>query len=182
MENIEINDFLNEFSNINRIQAIVLGGSRATECSDNKSDYDFYIYSENEINPEIRYKILSKYCEFFELGNNYWELEDNGKFSCGIYFDIIYRNLQQFIKNIADVVEKFNSYNGFTTCMWYNILNSKIIFDKNGIFKKVKEQFSIPYPQKLKENIIKRNMALLSDPIISYDKDIIKAVYRKDIL
>jgi len=182
MENNELNDFVNDLCNIDGIQALVLGGSRTTERTDEKSDYDFYLYSETGIDENIRRKILSKYCKFFEMGNSYWELEDNGQLNCGIDFDIIYRNPRQFVKTVADVVENFNAYNGFTTCLWYNVLNSKIIFDKDDVFKKIKERFSIPYPKKLKENIIKRNMVLLSDSSISYDKQIKKSIYRKDLV
>jgi len=182
MENKELNDFINDFCNINGIQALVLGGSRTTERADEKSDYDFYLYSENGIDQNDRHKILSKYCKYFEIGNSYWELEDNGQLICGIDFDIIYRNTGQFVKTVADVVEGYNANNGFTTCLWHNVLNSKIIFDKDDIFKKIKERFSVPYPQKLKDNIIKRNMALLSDSVVSYDKQIKKSIYRKDLI
>ena len=182
MENKELDDFINDLCNIDGVQALVLGGSRTTERMDEKSDFDFYLYSETEIDQNSRCKILSKYCKYFEIGNSYWELEDNGELNCGIYFDIVYRNLQQFVKTVADVVENHNGYNGFTTCLWYNVLNSKIIFDKNDVFKKIKERFSVPYPQKLKENIIKRNMALLSDSVVSYDKQIIKSIHRKDLV
>jgi hypothetical protein len=182
MENKELNKFINDFSKVNGIQAIVLGGSRTTDYSDNKSDYDFYVYTENTINQNIRQKILSNYSEYLEIGNSYWELEDNGKFKSGNNFDMVYRNLLEFTEIIAGVVENYISYNGFTTCLWHNILNSEILFDKNDIFKKTKERFSIPYPQQLKQNIIKRNMALLSDSIVSYDKQIIKSIHRKDFV
>jgi predicted nucleotidyltransferase len=182
MENVEIKDFINDFSKINEIQSIVLGGSRATDRTDNISDYDFYVYSENEISSEIRLKLLSMYCKRFEIGNNYWELGDNGIFNCDIEVEIIYRNIDFFEKNVANVVEQFISYNGFTTCFWHNVLTSKIVFDRNGVFKKMKERFSIPYPQELKNNIIKRNMALLCDSLISYDKQITNAAYRKDLI
>ena len=109
-------------------------------------------------------------------------MEDNGQLNGGIYFDLVYRYLRQFENTVADVVENYNSNNGFTTCLWSNILNSKIIFDKNDVFKKIKERFTIPYPQKLKENIIKRNMTLLSGSVVSYDKQIMKSIYRKDLI
>jgi len=182
MENKELDEFLNDLCGIDGIQALALGGSRATERTDEKSDYDFYVYSENGVDKENRYKILTKYCRYFELGNDYWELEDNGQLKCGIDFDLVYRNLRQFENTVADVVENFNSCNGFTTCLWGNVLNSKIIFDKDDVFKKIKERFTIPYPQKLKENIIKRNMALLSGSVVSYDKQILKSIYRKDLV
>ena len=180
MGNMELNEFINDFSQINGIQAIVLGGSKTTKCSDIKSDYDFYVYSENIIDQEIRKKLFSKYCNYYEIGNNYWELEDNGKLKSGDCFQIIYRNLLDFTRIIVNVVENYNSCNGFTTCLWHNLLNSEILFDKDDIFKKTKERFSIPYPEKLKENIITRNIALLSDSMESYKEQIIISVYRKD--
>ena len=182
MENIELNGLINEFRNLDGIQSIVLGGSRISKYSDDKSDYDLYIYTENEIDQNIRKKILPKYCEKLEIANNYWELEDNGVLIGGIYFDIIYRNIEQFTRIVAEVVENHNSYNGFTTCLWHNLLNSTILFDKDDTFKKTKARFSVPYPKKLKENIIKRNMALLTGSLVSYDKQIFKSVYRKDII
>ena len=139
------------------------------------------MYSENGINQEIRQKILSKYCDYYEVSNNYyWELEDNGTFKWGINLEIVYGNLLEFINKIAKVIENFESYNGFTTCFWDNILNSEILFDEKDVFAKTKKRFQVPYPKNLKENIVKRNMALLSDSIVSYDKQIIKSVYRKD--
>jgi len=180
MKKNELVDFINNFSKINEVEAVVLGGSRATNFTDNKADYDIYVYSENGINKEIRQKIISKYCDYYEIDNTYWEQEDNGIFKWGINVDIIYRNLSEFINKIANVVEKYESYNGFTTCFWHNILNSEIYFDKNDIFAKAKNRFQVPYPKKLKENIVKRNMTLLTGSIISYDTQITKSVYRKD--
>ncbi|MCL2311472.1 MAG: DUF4037 domain-containing protein [Firmicutes bacterium] len=180
MKNREFDEFITEISRINGIQAIVLGGSRTTKYSDNNADYDIYIYSENGINRDTRQEILSKYSDYYELSNNYWELEDNGLFKWGIYFDLIYRNLLDITKKIENVVENYQCHNGFTTCLWHNILNAEIIFDKNEIYTKMKKRFQVPYPKKLKENIIKRNMALLTNSIISYDKQISKSAYRKD--
>ncbi len=186
MENIVLDNFISKFidelSKIDEIQAIVLGGSRAKEKYDDKSDYDFYIYSTNSIDSKTRNEILSKYCSYLELGNCYWEQEDNGTFESGVDFDIIYRNLNDFTNTIADVVENCISYNGFSTCLWYNLLNSKILFDRDNQFQELKKRFSVSYPKRLKENIIKKNMNLLSDSIVSYDKQILKSIYRKDIV
>ena len=179
MKSGELNEFIADFSKINGILTIVLGGSRISNFSDNQADYDIYIYLENKLNLDIRQKILSKYSTHYEINNNYWELEDNGIFKSGTNFDIIYRNLHEFETRIADVVEKHESYNGFTTCLWHNLLNSEILFDKNDIFAKVKKRFQIPYPKELIVNIIKRNMGLLSYSIISYDKQIWKSAIEK---
>ena len=182
MKNSELNDFIGDFSKINEIQAIVLGGSRITNYSDNKADYDIYVYSENGVSQEIRQRILSKFSTYYEMSNNFWELEDNGIFKWGINFDIIYRNLQETVTRVADVVENYECHNGFTTCLWHNIINSEILFDNENIFAGIKKRFLVPYPKMLKKNIVKRNMDLLSDSIISYNKQISKSVHRRDYI
>ena len=150
MKKNELVDFINNFSKINEVEAVVLGGSRATNFTDNKADYDIYVYSENGINKEIRQKIISKYCDYYEVSNNYWELEDNGTFKWGKNLDIVYRNLLEFINKIAKVVENFESYNGFTTCFWHNILNSEVLFDEKGVFCKDKRKVSSTVSKKPK--------------------------------
>lgn len=46
--------------------------------------------------------------------------------------DIIYRNMADFEKAVEAVVFGHNVWNGYTTCMWYNLITSKIILDKKG--------------------------------------------------
>ena len=66
--------------------------------------------------------------------------------------------------------------------MWHNLLHSKILFDREGKFRDLQEKYTVPYPAQLKENIIERNMRLLSGNLPSYDKQIIKALKRNDIV
>ena len=128
-----------ELSEIEHVEAIALGGSRAGNMYDVKSDYDVYLYCTGEINENIRENILKKYCKYIELGNKFWELEDNCTLNNGIDIDILYRNLDDFVKQIVNVVEDYNAYNGYTTCMWHNLRTCKIIYDENGRLQKAKE-------------------------------------------
>ncbi len=171
-----------ELIQLPQIEAIALGGSRAGENFDEKSDYDVYLYVTAFVDEEVRREIISKYCDYMELNNHFWELEDNCTLKNGIDIDILYRNLDDFTADVASVVEGCNARNGYTTCMWHNLLNCKIIYDKTGRLKACKERFSVPYPEKLRENIIKNNMRLLSDNLPSYDGQIKKAVKRSDLV
>lgn len=72
--------------------------------------------------------------------------------------------------------------NGYTTCLWHNLKTCKILFDRNGKLEKLKKQYDIKYPDKLKENVIKRNMSLLSGYLPSYDKQIEKLLNRSDFI
>ena len=59
-----------EFAQLDQVEAIVLGGSRAGQHFDKDSDYDVYIYLTDSIAPLTRRDILSKYCSYMEIGNH----------------------------------------------------------------------------------------------------------------
>lgn len=165
-----------------QVEAISLGGSRAGEMFDEKSDYDVYVYCRETIPESVRKDILSIYCSHMEIGNHFWEYEDNCTLNNGIDIDIIYRNLDDFAAGVAEVVEQFQSHNGYTTCMWHNLITGRIIYDKTGRLRQYQERFQVSYPVELKNNIIDRNMKLLKYSMPAYDVQICKAVKRKDLV
>lgn len=164
------------------VEALALGGSRATGKADAKSDYDVYIYLVDELPEDVRSGILADYCSDCEIGNHYWESEDNCTLKNGIDIDIIYRDLEDFARGIEDVAENYNAGNGYTTCLWHNLLTSEIRYDQEGRLQALKERFTIPYPKQLKQNIIQKNMNLLSGNLPSYDLQINKAASRGDLV
>ena len=175
-----INELFGDIARLEQVEAIALGGSRAGENYDEKSDYDVYVYITAPINEETRRGILEKYCHYMEIGNHYWEQEDNCVLKNGIDIDILYRDPNAFREDVSDVVEKYEARNGYTTCMWHNLLTCKIIYDENGTLQKMKERFSVPYPEQLRKNIIKRNTNLLYAAMPAYSLQIKKACERND--
>ena len=169
-----------ELSEIPEIEAIALGGSRAGVNFDEKSDYDVYLYCTGEVDIEVRRQILSKYCDVMELGNHFWEYEDNCVLKNGLDIDILYRNIEDFGNDVASVVEACQGRNGYTTCMWHNLRTCKVIYDENNRLTELKERFNIPYPVKLKKSIIERNMLLLDKGLPAYKGQILKAAGRGD--
>ena len=169
-----------DLSNIPQVEAIALGGSRATGKNDEKSDYDIYVYLTDSIEENVRKNVLDKYCNYMEIGNSFWELEDDVTLKSGIDMDIIYRNLIDFEKQVSSVVDKHISYNGYTTCMWHNLITSKIVYDKAGSLQRLQDKYSIAYPAQLKENIISKNLKLLHGILPSFDAQIKKAEQRND--
>lgn len=169
-----------ELSALPQVEAIALGGSRAGTAFDANSDYDVYLYCTSDVGVEKRREILSRFCSYTELGNSYWEREDNCKLSSGVDIDLLYRNLDGFIADVASVVEQYNARNGYTTCMWHNLRTCRIIFDRNGRLAQAKARFDVSYPQQLKQNIITRNLNLLHNAMPAYDAQIRKAVKRND--
>ena len=165
-----------------QVEAIALGGSRAGNHYDEKSDYDVYLYCTTAVPEETRRAILEKYCSYMEIGNHFWEYEDNCILNSGIDIDILYRNLDSFIADVADVAEHCHGRNGYTTCMWHNLITCKIICDKQGRLAAAKKRFSIPYPCALREDIISRNWKLLRSSMPAYETQIRKAVSRGDLV
>lgn len=177
-----VEELFREIGTLPQVEAIALGGSRATGRQDETSDYDVYVYITALIPEEDRRKILTQYCKYMEIGNSFWELEDDVTLNNGIDMDIIYRNLTDFEQTVTSVVMDCNPWNGYTTCMWHNLITSKIVLDKSGKLSNLQEKFRIPYPRKLKENIISNNMKLLSGMLPSFDTQIKKAENRGDLV
>lgn len=179
---IMIEQLFSDLSALPQVEAIALGGSRAGIHFDEKSDYDIYLYCTGSIDEARRREILGRYCSYMEIGNHFWEYEDNCRLHNGIDIDILYRNLDDFTADLASVVEQFQPHNGYTTCMWHNLITCKIICDKGGRLTAAKARFDIPYPEQLKQNIIERNWQLLRSAMPAYELQITKAAARGDLI
>ena len=167
---------------IDCVEAIALGGSRAGSVYDEKSDYDVYVYVTAPISENIRREMLSTYCSHVEIGNHYWEYEDNCVLNSGIDIDILYRNLDDFCKGIESVVVQCQPANAYTTCMWHNLLQCRILYDRDGRLKAAKEKYNIPYPQRLQQAIVERQLNLMDAAMPAYRIQIEKAVRRRDLV
>ncbi|KFI58697.1 nucleotidyltransferase domain-containing protein [Bifidobacterium gallicum] len=163
-----------------QVEAIALGGSRASGNNDARSDYDVYVYVNEPIPDEQRHELLEQYCSVLEIGNHYWEMEDNCTLNDGIDIDILYRDIDGFMDGVAQVVEHANPSNGYTTCMWHNVITSRTVFDRNGRLEQAKQRFDVAYPENLRRAVVERNMNLLSGTLPAYDHQIAKAASRGD--
>ena len=178
----DVKGLFEELGKLPQVEAIALGGSRASGRNDEKSDYDVYVYINGEIAQEQRREILDKYCSYMEIGNSFWEPEDDVTLKDGIDMDIIYRDMKDFDAVLSSVVFDCNAWNGYTTCLWYNLTSCRILLDKEGKLGAMQEKYNIPYPEKLRENIISNNMKLLSGMLPSFDMQIKKAEDRGDLV
>lgn len=181
-EDKNFSDIISSLYNIDEVDAVALGGSRATNANDQKSDYDIYVYCTKELTNEQKSAALLKHCREAEIGNHYWELEDNCVMNNGICIDIIYRSLGMFEQYIEMITKEGKAFNGYTTCFWHNIVTSMVLFDKSGAFTRFKQNYTIDYPDKLRKNIIENNRKLLGGVLPSYDKQILKAQQRGDLV
>ena len=177
-----LKEFSDEAIKTNDIDAIVLSGSKTSLINDEMSDYDIYIYSKERVNIETRKNFAEKYASYCEIGNDYFEYGDEFIID-DICFDFMYRDLHFAQNEINYIWKECNSKIGYTTAFLYNIKNSKIIYDKDFKFKSLKEELNKEYPNKLKENIINKNLAVMKDKkCASFFEQLEKAIKRKDII
>ncbi len=86
-----------EFAQLDQVEAIVLGGSRAGQHFDKDSDYDF-IYLTDSIAPMTRRNILQQILLLHGNRQSFWELEDDCVLKSKIEIELIYRTLNSSIK------------------------------------------------------------------------------------
>lgn len=163
------------------IEAIGLGGSRATNLADAHSDYDLYIYLNQDLPLAVREQVFEGLFQIIEYDNQFWEREDDGIFLDGIPIDILYRNIEDFDKALETTLLYHQAQNAYTTCLWNNLKNTKILFDRHGKLKKLQSKYKFSYPIQLKENIIQRHRALLFDGLPNYADQLKKALLRNDM-
>ncbi len=182
MDNVKIlNKIVEDYKKLDEVEAVVLGGSSSAKSSDNRSDYDIYIYCSKEPAIEKRREIALKYSDNPEIDNHYFETGDVYYLKAtGKPVDIMYRSFDDIEKNIKNVWIDGNASMGYTTCFVDNVNKSEILFDRSGKFKKLQEMTKTPYPEKLRQNIINKNFAFLKDVMFSYYDQIESAVLRQD--
>lgn len=177
-----IKGIIDSFSARPETEAIALGGSRASGMADHLSDYDIYIYLSDEMPYGVREWILKGYCSYLEIGNHYWEMEDDCTLHSGPVIEIIYRRIDDFSESLRWVVEGCHASTGYTTCMWDNLLNSRILFDRHSRLAALKDKYHVPYPELLRENILRNNRDLLDGRLPSFYAQVEKAVGRRDMV
>lgn len=183
LNNDNFKSIIDVFSGMEEVDAIGIGGSSAAETSDSISDIDVYVFINSNIPLEKRNEIIKPISSCYEIGCEYFGSGDEFFVDkLNKQLDVMYFDKNWFEGVVENTWIKHCPQNGYTTCFLYtlNILN--IIYDKNNWLKNLKEKINTPYPQDLKENIIKRNMMLLKDkPFASYYEQIEKALNRNDL-
>ncbi|GAA0078489.1 DUF4037 domain-containing protein [Clostridium sp. CTA-5] len=181
--NTNLLEIVNEFSMLSDVEGILLGGSYGSKTSDENSDYDVYVYLTKELSLKDRKRITDKCCSYIELNNTFWESEDDGILKgCNIPIEIIYRNIEWIDSTLSRTLIKCEADIGYTTCFWSNIINSEILYDKNDKLTSLKGKYNLPYPLKLKSNIIEKNYQLLKCKSPAYYYQIEKALKREDFI
>lgn len=179
-----IKNLLNNFSQIQEIKSIAIGGSCTAKTADLISDIDIYIFTESEIPIEIRKNIIKNVSSRYEIGAEYFGPGDEFLYDeINKVIDIMYWNKNWFETIVDNVWIKNYASNGYSTCFLYTLNNFSIVYDPDNWLTNLQNKIQTEYPARLQKNIIDRNLKLLKDkPFASYYEQIEKAIQRNDIL
>ncbi|MBP5977086.1 DUF4037 domain-containing protein [Brasilonema sp. CT11] len=172
-----------EFSQLPQVIAVALAGSQATEVSDEFSDFDFYVYIQQDIPIDIRSEISQKFASRSEINNQFWEPGDEWiETNSGNGIDIMYRSPQWIEAQLDSVLVKHQASVGYSTCFWWNVLHSTCFYDRNDWFQQLQQKANQPYPEPLRRAIIAKNYPILRNNISSYLHQIEVAINRNDFV
>lgn len=168
------------FQRLPQVEAVALGGSRSSNVTDTNSDIDLYVYHREPIPLDVRGQIASP-ARRAEIGNEFWEPGDEWIDSeTGISVDVMFRHTRWIEERLDDVLRHHRASVGYSTCFWYNVLHSQILYDRRGWFAALKKSAEQPYPPALKRAIIARNYPVLRRNMSSYLHQIELAIQRGD--
>lgn len=150
-------------------ESVVLSGSQSAGTNDPKSDIDLYVYSHFEIPASSRAGIPKSRAEVHQLDSRFWEPGDEWiERQSGLKVDVMFRLVSWIEEQLDRVLVRHEASVGYSTCFWFNVLHSTILFDRNGWFAELQEQAKQPYPEPLRIAIIAKNFPILEDNLSSY--------------
>jgi len=172
-----------EYAVFPQVEAVTLAGSQTVGLAEPTSDLDMYVYLRAPLPLETRRRIATAHSQRAEVDNQYWEPGDEWiDERLGIGVDLMYRDPAWIEDQIERVLVRCLPSIGYTTCFWYNVLTSRILYDRAGWFAALQERCRVPYPEALRQAIIAKNTPLLRQTISSYAHQIERAVSRHDLV
>lgn len=166
------------FAEFAQVAAVVLAGSRGGGTSDPNSDFDIYVYTSANLPVEFRRSLLG---DGAEIDNRFWEPGDEAiDLGAGLKLDIMYRSPKWMEDQLDRVLVRHEASIGYTTCFWFNVLHSELLFDRKGWFRQLQGRANIPYPNELRGAVVAKNWPILRRNQSSYRRQIELALRRED--
>jgi hypothetical protein len=151
--------------------------------SDARSDLDLYVYLNAELPVTTRACLAAAMgpAGQVELDNRFWETGDKwAEAATGFGVDVMYRDPRWIEGELARVLDRCEASLGYTTCLWFNVLTSEVLFDRTSWLGGLKHSADRPYPEALRWAVIGKNQSVLRDNCSSYPRQIELAVTRGD--
>ncbi len=171
------------YSQVPQVEAVAVAGSQTSGAADDSSDIDLYVYLSSEIPLSVRARIATAGAEYAEVDNRFWEPGDEWiDADTGIHVDVMFRSLEWIEEQLDRVLRKHEASVGYSTCLWYNVLSSQVLYDRTGWFQGLQQAAHQPYPEALRRAIIAKNYPILRRNLSSYRYQLERAVERGDLV
>ncbi len=173
---------IDSYAELAEVKAIAIGGSSATGSDDATSDIDLYNFVDSEPSVEQREKVALPYSSRHEIGGDYFGPGDEFRVDqTGRELDVMFFDRDWFEGLVRSVWLDCRPSNSYTTAFLYTLSNLVILHDPENWLSGLKSLIDTPYPERLRDNIIRRGLMLMKDkPFSSYIEQIDKAIRRKD--
>jgi hypothetical protein len=176
-----LDELTRAFASMPDVGAVALGGSISTGNTDQGSDIDLYIYSDVPVPNVARRLWIPSRASRFEIDNRFWETGDEwDERDTGTHIDVMYRDFAGIRQSLKHLLEYHQAAIGYTTCLWHNIQNCRILLDRTGTLAQLIFYASRPYPRPLAQAIIAKNHPLLRDSFGAFGGQMLKAAQRGD--
>ena len=171
------------YSVLPQVEAVALAGSQTSGMADQGSDLDIYVYVREEIPVRVRAGIAAAHAERVEVDNRFWEPGDEWvEADPRVAIDVIFRDTRWIEEQLDRVLRRHEASVGYSTCFWYNVLSSHVLYDREGWFDTLQQSARRPYPEPLRRAIIAKNHPILGQTISSYTHQLERAVAHDDLV
>lgn len=167
-----------------QVEAVALGGSLATADTGPGSDIDLYVYLSANLSLAKRAEIAGELnATQAEVGNVFWEPGDEWlDAQTGAHIDIMFRTVKWIEEEIIQVMDRHEARIGYSTCILYNVRNSRPHFDRAGWYTALQMRARRPYPVQLQRAIIAKNHPILRHNHSSYRHQLDRAAWHGDLV
>ncbi len=168
------------YAELPMVEAVAMAGSLLSGFGSSESDIDIYVYCHTHLPGSERQRIAREQSTHAEQ-IDFWGPGDEwvDKLT-GITVDVIYFEVGWIEEQLNRVLVRHEAWIGYTTCFWHTVKISRILFDRQGWFARMKAAAAQPYPDPLRQAIVQLNYPLLRQIIPSYATQIEHAVKRQD--
>lgn len=164
-----------------KVQAIALGGSQSGNLADPESDYDIYVFVDDDLPLDGRRALALRFDPAPEIDNRWFGPGDEWTdVATGTSVDVMYWCRTDFERDLREVIEGHRPSLGYSTAFWYTVRQAMPLYDREGWFADLQTLAARPYPDALRDAIVRWNHPLLRTTHSSYRRQIELAIARDD--
>lgn len=170
------------FAALPEVIAIGLGGSQVSG-PDASSDIDLYVFVKAVIPDPERLAIITAFGPPAEDLARVLQGPEGDEFHdgpTGREIDLMYWDLAWLADRVAAVAVRHEAAHAYTTALWFTARAMRILHDPDGALGALQAAASVPYPEALRQRIIRQNTDVIRRTQSSYLHQVEKALGRRD--